>query len=611
MGQTLRPFVFWDGEGCQDTNYSLFGNSSGSFIKYPDLSTIDCLSLILETEAENPSAIHVGYSFGYDVNMIIKDFNFRQLLMLKETGSTSYKGMNVEYIPRKWFSVSRRGISAKIFDAFLFFNCSFAKALAKYGIGASEDIARIEAGKEERPNFTWENIDNIEVYWRTELKYGVELMTQLRTILYGAGLRISSWHGPGALASYALNKYGTLKFMDKGISADVNKAAQYAMVGGRFQPFQAGFYDGPVYDRDKNSAYAYAASRLPDLSTGKWLHIYSPEPTDAETRRMGIYRIRRIAKPGRHPMPLPHRSKGGQVTYPPCVESWYFAPEAALVSRDSQADFIEAWVYEDDGTYPFSWISDMFEERLKLQLAGDPTEKGLKWALAALYGQFAQRTGWERKGGPPKWHQLEWAGTITAECRAMVYAAAIRAGSSLVSIDTDGFMSLAPVNTVPNGFGNKLEQWRAEEFTGLLYIQNGIYWLRDQEGFWLPPKNRGIPRKKLDFSEVLPLVLQNRNLTITQHMFTGFGLAISQNLAKWRTWQDVSRTITFGGNGKASHKSRLCPTCERGIGWGEGMHPLIPAIPLEIESSPHKLPWLTEVIPTEQDIMKKWGIYDE
>jgi hypothetical protein len=94
-------------------------------------------------------------------------------------------------------------------------------------------------------------------------------------------------------------------------------------------------------------------------------------------------------------------------------------------------------------------------------------------------------------------------------------------------------------------------------------------------------------------------------------MFTGFGLAISQNLAKWRTWQDVSRTITFGGNGKASHKSRLCPTCERGIGWGEGMHPLIPAIPLEIESSPHKLPWLTEVIPTEQDIMKKWGIYDE
>jgi hypothetical protein len=614
MGQTLRPFIFWDGEGLTENNrhpYSLFGCSTGDRIKYIDLSTLDCLSLILEVEAKNPRAIHVGYSFGYDVNMIIRDLNFRQLLMLKEKGSTSWKGFNLEYIPRKWFSVTRGRISAKIFDTFLFFNCGFAKALGKYGIGTPEDIARIESGKEERPNFTWADIDSIEKYWETELKYGVELITKLRDILYGAGFRIQSWHGPGALASYALNHHGTLRYMDKGIDRQVNEASQYAMFGGRFQPFLAGYYEGPVHERDINSAYAYAFSRLPDLSSGKWLHIYSPDPIDSQTRRMGLYKIRRLSKPGRNPMPLPHRSKGGQVTYPPCVEGWYFAPEAALVSQDSKAEFMEAWVYEDDGTYPFSWVSDAYDERLALQLANDPTEKALKWMLAALYGQCAQRTGWERTGGPPKWHQLEWAGTVTAECRAMVYAAAIRAKSSLVSIDTDGFMSTEPVNTLPNGVGNKLGQWKKSEYTGLLFIQNGIYWLRDQEGFWLPPKSRGIPRKKLDFSTVYPIICANQNIRVTQHMFTGFGLAISQNLAKWRTWTDVERSVTFGGNGKAYHKTGLCPTCQKGIGWGEGLHPLLPVIPLEIESSKHKLPWLTETIETEQDIMKKWGIFND
>lgn len=614
MERTLRPFIFWDGEGLNENGlhpYSLFGCSTGERIKYVDLSTLDCLSLIIEVEKKYPKAIHVGYSFGYDVNMIIRDLSFRQLLMLKEKGACSWKGYNLEYIPRKWFSVTKGRVSAKIFDIFLFFNCGFAKALRKYEIGSDSDLERIESGKEERPNFTWADIDSIEEYWETELKYGVELITKLRDILYGAGFRISSWHGPGAIASYMLNQHGTLKFMDKAVPPDVNKAAQYGMFGGRFQPFMAGYYEGPVYERDKNSAYAYAISRLPDLSTGKWIHVYSPDPRDSQTRRMGIYRIRRLSKPGRHPMPLPHRSKGGQTTYPPCVEGWYFAPEAALVSEDNQAEFIEAWIYEDDGTYPFEWVNEAFEERRHLKELGDPTQLGIKWGLAALYGQMAQRAGWERTGGAPKWHQLEWAGTITAECRAMIYAAAIRAKSSLVSIDTDGFMSLAPVNTLPNGIGPSLTQWSANEYTGLLYIQNGIYWLRDQEGFWLPPKSRGVPRKKLDISEVLPIVLRNQNIRITQHMFTGFGLAISQNLAKWRTWTDQERVITFGGNGKAYHKTGLCPTCQKGIGWGEGMHPLLPVLPLEIESSPHKLPWLTETVPTEQDILKKWGIFND
>jgi hypothetical protein len=617
-----REFIAWDGEGVRqfichpsgliepDHPFTLFGASTGERIKYVNLSSIDCLELILEVERKHPKAIHVSFAFGYDTNMIIKDLPFRQLVLLKQKGSCHWKGYNLEYIPKKWFKVSVKGVSAKIFDVFLFFNCPFGKAIRKYKIGTEEELDRIDKGKEERPHFSWLDIDEIEKYWETELRHLVSLMQNLRTILYGANLRISSWHGPGALASYALDKNNTGLYMDRGIPAEVNTAAQYAMFGGRFQPFLAGYYEGPVYDRDINSAYAYAFAKLPSLSGGKWIHTDYPDREDAKSRRMGIYRLRRRAQFSNRAMPLPHRNKGNSVCYPPVVEGWYHAPEAALLCNDPATDFIEAWIFEDDGTYPFKWVEEMYHERLLLQQRDDPTEKGLKWTLAALYGQAAQRTGWERTKGPPKWHQLEWAGAVTSECRAMVYAGAMQAKSALVSIDTDGFISLAPVNTLPNNCGDGLGQWKATEFSGILYLQNGIYWLRDQDGLWQPPKSRGIPRKKLSFEQVLPLIRKNENLKVSQHMFIGFGLALQQDILKWRKWVDIERTITFGGNGKASHNVRMCPQCQQGIGWGEAMHPLMQIVPLDPVSHPHKLPWLTDVIEDEKTLLKRWGIYD-
>src|ERR1700744_997304 len=58
---SIREFVFWDGEGPQDTGYSLIGNSLGMEICKPRLSTTDCLDLILQCGREYPHRIHVGY----------------------------------------------------------------------------------------------------------------------------------------------------------------------------------------------------------------------------------------------------------------------------------------------------------------------------------------------------------------------------------------------------------------------------------------------------------------------------------------------------------------------------------------------------------------------
>lgn len=611
-----KPFIFWDGEATVDAGYCLFGcgdidYSPIAIICKPQLSSEECLDLILKVEEENKDAIHVSFSFGYDVNNIIKDLNMQCLILLKELGKCRWKGYTLEYIPRKWFRVSRKGISAQIFDTFLFFNCKFGKALRKYGIGDPESLDRIDSGKEERPRFTWANIEEIKNYWCTELVLGANLLSNLREILYKAGFRIRSWHGPGALASYALENNGTKKHMDHSIDVDVRTASQYAMFGGRFQPFQAGYYIGDVIVPDINSAYAYAFSRLPSLAKGKWIHQFDPDPSECRTRRLGLYRIRYLRKYNTVAMPLPHRDNRGNVSYPSATIGWHHASEAALVSKDSNAIFEEAWVYEDDGTYPFNWIMEAFQKRLDLQRANDPTEKGLKWMLAALYGQAAQRAGWKKSGRAPKWHQLEWAGAVTAECRAMLYSGMKMAGKDIVSADTDGFISLKPISHLPNGIGENLGQWKVTTYGGILYLQNGIYWLLDKKsGDWEEPKSRGIPRKKLDIQEVLPLIRENKNLEFSQHMFIGFGLAMSQNMAKWRTWQDIPRKVTFGGNGKACHKAEICDACQRGESYGSAMHRLVPIPPRTIESSPYKLPWITNAIPDRASLMKEWGIPD-
>lgn len=624
----MRPFVAWDGEAVNNRDdpdsaehpYALFGSSRGWRVRSYNLNTVDCLSLIMETENECPDAIHFGFAFGYDVNMILRNLPLPALYNLRRTGKTRFQGYDIEYIPRKWFWVAygkgRGRTTAKIFDTFSFFNKSLGSTLRKYGIGSTEQLDRIDRGKGERPDFAYEDIvSSIEPYWETELDLMVQLMDKFRGILENAGIYLSSWHGPGAIAGYLLRENGVKEH--KGYFGDeIIDASRYAYFGGRFEPFMAGYYDGPIYSADINSAYPYSQSRLPSLQNGKWLHGYGRPSNSPSDTRLGIYRIHFGQEISHKAMPLPHRDKSGTVSFPATTAGWFHAPEAALVWNNPNAEFLDWHVFEDDGSYPFAWVEEMYERRLEMQRIKDPTEYGLKLGINSLYGRIAQRSGWERTGDAPQWHQLEWAGAITSECRSMVYAAAKSVGPGLISIDTDGVLSAIPFRKLPNGTGNRLGQWKCSQYTGLLYIQNGVYWLRDEHGEWLPPKSRGIPRKKLEFERVYPIIKAGQNLEINQHSFIGFGLALRGRIDDWRKWLDEPRTISFGGTGKRTHNARSCSACRRGLGYADGMHALVPIPPRQVESFPHHLPWLSadntgNTLESRYETMEleKWGIY--
>src|ERR1700689_3597241 len=87
-----RPFIMWDGEGPQDTGYSLFGSSAGDEICHPFLGTAECLELILGREEVQPDCIHIWFGSNYDVSMILKDLPWRALNALKQFTKTVWGG---------------------------------------------------------------------------------------------------------------------------------------------------------------------------------------------------------------------------------------------------------------------------------------------------------------------------------------------------------------------------------------------------------------------------------------------------------------------------------------------------------------------------------------
>ena len=644
-----RTFVGWDGEGYDayivdsdgvaeiDHRYMLFGASTGAVITSLNLGTSECLELILAVERENPNTYHVGFAFEYDINMILKDLKWRTLAILKQCGHCRWadpvtgKRYRIEHIPHKWFRVSTSGISATIYDSFGFFHCGYLAALKKYGIGDKDKLARIASGKAARGHFSYADIEDVKDYWMAEISLLPPLLNSIRTAAYDGGYRISEWHGPGALAAYLLRDRGVIKWHSKkNTPPEVKYAIRCAYAGGRFTSSLCGMYLGDVYTVDLNSAYIYAASLLPRMDKGKWIR-QNPNTIDAgNLPRFGLYHIefdygREVSDTSRRtglpepPYPLFHRSKNGILRWPRKTRGWYWTPEAALVIGGKHARVVEAWIFADDGTYPFAFVNDAYNRRVILQDQNNPAEKAYKWALAAMYGAFARRVGWdEETRKPPASHELAWAGWITSWCRASVWKPAFEAwcngkARGLISIDTDGITSTVPVDpeTLPNGVGKGLGQWKLEKFTGILQWQNGIYWLRDSEGNWIDPKSRGIPKGAIPFSAAEKALAEmdynsrpfkHPRLTLSRTRFVGYRQAIRGQFKKWRCWLTEPVEVLMGGtpNGKAWHFYLRCRKC-KGIDRDQftvndvrNLHTVTNTSPDAWDSTPHRLPWLED-----------------
>jgi hypothetical protein len=654
-----RPFIVWDGEQPRDTGYSLLGNSEGMEICHPNLSTDECLQLIIDTEILYPQAIHTIFGGDFDVSWWLKDLTWRQLGRLKHYNNTQWNGFEITHVPHKWFSVKYGKYIAKVHDTWSFFGSGLLPALVDWEIGpftgiaigrdALSDICEIpslsamdsmteveiiEIFKSLRGEFEWEHIEQIRRYMRIELKYTKEMLGKLRDIFLQAGYLPASWHGPGALSRMAAKRHSVHLSMAK-CPRPVQIAARYGYFGGRFYPNLIGHMQRPVYSRDRNSAYPYAATLLPNLARGKWrfenepvqvrqaldagkFAIYNLTFDDRDPGTIGEKWFEHVRKTVWERYPLPMRSPyHSGISYPWHVTGWYWSPEANMVKDDPRVVFHGVWIFDEDdpADRPLAWMQEYYRRRLLLKRQGSPAEYTFKIIINGWYGQCAQRVGWDKaKNEPPSSHQLEWAGFITSHCRAAMWEMAQRVGwDSVISIDTDGIMTLVPIPAYDGEIGDGLGQYKDEVYEDGVFWQSGVYGLM-LDGKWKKAKTRGIPKGKYDPGDLVRLVAEGaREFTVERPRFIGYGMAFNSQFEKHNVWITEPQKYVFGGEGARIHRMRECAwTCP-----GNGIHLLKNNFaPDEFgrtgkdhgyKSAPHFLPWeentpeMTEHMKEEDD----------
>lgn len=632
-GSRVLPFVAWDGEGITyESNvaqsYVLFGCSLGAYVKAPKLTSAECLDLILNVERSNPDVIHVGFAFKYDVEMILVDLPVRSWYQLRRHGVVRWKGYRITYHPGKRFTVSRKladafgkeyRVTATIYDVWGFFQSSFIAAL-KGWLDPAElaDIERIEAGKKERGNFRWEDLESYVIpYWKAELRLLVVLMDRLRDRLTSANVCPREWHGPGAIATAIYRQHEIRHSMSRtrrdsrndsdltiaALPERVNDAARIAYAGGRFEMLKVGHYEGTIYQYDINSAYPAAIAGLPQLSDGEWVTERNP------AFRNDVFAVWRVEfdcwTPDRvsYSFPLFYRDKKRCVSFPLTVSGWYWTPEAALVAGSRYAHITECHVWVPRrNERPFAFVADMYAQRKEWKSVGNPAEKALKLALNSLYGKMAQRSGWQDKQPLPRYHQLEWAGYVTSYTRAVIFRAMNLAASNLIAVETDAVFTSKPLPQLPTG--PELGLWEPTEHRFITYLQSGTYFTecptcqgagcekcRDSG---VKSKYRGLDSDSVTYGQVLQWLENGEwQLPIVGHTTRFIGSGRGLGTPFHRMWLTEQREIRPGATGKRMHLPKLCPLCERGVSARESMHPTL-VMTRGGESQPHDLPWLGE-----------------
>jgi hypothetical protein len=631
-----RRFIAWDGEGMNLNGdnkpqfYVLFGCSTGDVIKGRGLGTFEICDFILRIGAENPDAIHVGFAFTYDMNMIVKSLHPNNLKYLHENGYCRLKTKEGQtYVLQmrrgKWFSVSKYGVSydrkrnphdkttVRIFDIFGFFTCSFVKAVSEMLGPDAPGMDIVREGKAQRQDFRYEGMEYVEKYWQAEIALLAQVAEELRRRLYGAGLQITSWHGPGALASYTMKTHGIKAHMS--VCPDpVREAARYGYAGGRFELFKAGRIEGPVYSLDINSAYPYAISQLPSLTEGEWHHVSAP----ARVARFGIYRIRYRRRAGftHDPGPIFHRDVRGNISYPHIVEGWYWSPEMARVWNSPYVEIIEGWEYLGGNTRPFSFVREMYDKRREWKAAGNPQQLALKLCLNSLYGKMAQRVGYNEKTGRiPPWHQLEWAGWVTSYTRSMLYGVMARIPwENLIAVETDGIYTTLDPATLGIADSQELGGWESDTYDEIIYLQSGLAWLR--KGDEWTAKRRGLDpdsmtlEASVNYAKSLGANIAWTPYTAKSTRFIGLGAALSSNTpvkVKHCRWETNDRLIMPGEKGKRIHFAPSCRACAEGLSAYDMAHDLVIRSRSMVGemSYPHDIPWEK----TEQTV--EWREYAE
>lgn len=505
-----KEFVMIDGEGINRADgtqdYVLMCSSTGQKIKNMKpggLGFFESLDFILNQASKDRYL--VSFSFGYDVNMILKTLPKPFIERLAEDDEVWVKYANLRYrigyIGHKFFSVTewvrgesrvyKKTRSAMVYDLYTFFNCSFLSALDRWGI-VTDKIALMVRNKSLRNEFKASRIRTIEKYCFAECEAGVILANKLRDTYRSVGFSLNRWHGPGAASTVILDANNAKEHvcMDR----DVAKRAYF---GGRNQVLQVGRFDG-VWSYDLRSAYPFALAKLPKITGG--LVKVTAEAEKANALRdfpFALIRCKWFSKSIIGPLPI--RTPNGTIYYPSNGVGTYHRIElmAAINAGVEIVEILDVWkpAQIDDSTLPFAFLADLYDQRSKLKERGDLGELCLKSAMNAIYGKFAQKKGFGKK--PPVYQDYFTAGWITAYVRAYLLMCSSGTEPSIIQFSTDGILSKSEIPWLELSQGTGFGQWTLERHDEAEVYLPGIYQL-DSSLF----RSRGYGVGNVDFQTI-------------------------------------------------------------------------------------------------------------
>ena len=496
-----RPFLGVDGEGwgrddLGRQHYMMMRAGDAELFTGKPLSTLECLGFLCDMPA---GCIPVGFSFGYDVTMILRDLPkerlahlFRSRVPGKFSNWTFWQGFGIEYLPRNYLRVCRThevtrtdrqgrtfkaqaaipGTARTVYEVIGFFQCSFLKAIQKFGVGQSQ-WSRIAAMKAARGDFDSANVADVSRYCAIECDLLAQLMTEFRTVCLAADLRPRTWNGAGKLAGALHEAHNTVTRteLDALLPPGVERMASAAYYGGRFEVTRIGDIGGPVYEYDINSAYPAAMLALPCLRHGRWEPVTRQQVSLLKPDDLWIAPMRfshagtKITR--QNLCGLPVRQEDGRLFWPLEGNGTYWSTEIRAASKIGckAVPTGEGFVYRKlCACQPMGWVEALYDARKAL--GKDKRGYPIKLAINSLYGRLAQRVG------TPRWGNFVWAGLITANTRAMLMGAASHCPASIVMLATDAVVSLNPL---PLDIGGMLGQWKAKEHDALFIVQPGIY----------------------------------------------------------------------------------------------------------------------------------------
>lgn len=454
---------------------------------------------------------------------------------LVSIASTVYAGYWISYTPRKRLDIidlkaGRAKISNRdtatgriyppenrwvrkitVWDAYGFFQKSFVKALTDYRCGqcpgckaspqehceralwSAADLERIESMKAQRGVFDASRLREIETYCVDECRYLSFLMRDLITHVDEFGLRLTGYHGSGAIASAWMKQNKIKDYLPRreetdspgvfNLSGLPEEIALCAYFGGRFEISEMGFM-GALYGYDINSAYPHITCSLPCLAHGRFRRV-----DDYQPGKIGVY-LCGSRTSGRY-APFPFRTPGsGQpagtakdaIYYCHGGQRWIWQDELAAARKHFGTEAIpvyDGYVWEPECDHkPFAAIPDLYRLRQQYVREGNGVEKVIKLILNSLYGKTAQSLGWSLQDGqamPPPFQCFIWAGLITSGCRPMILDAVMQPDADVVSIATDGILSRSRIASLPCPAEKILGAWEAGDLTDGYLFQSGVY----------------------------------------------------------------------------------------------------------------------------------------